>query len=52
MQAQEAVLVEAADVAGVEPAVAQHLAVERVIAEIARHNRRATHADLAALARR
>src|SRR3546814_3403165 len=34
------------------PAVAQHLAVERVIAEIARHHRRATHADLAAPAGR
>ncbi len=50
MQVQKTIGIEAADVAGMEPAVAHHVAVERFIAQVAGHDGRAAHADLAALA--
>jgi hypothetical protein len=50
MQTEETILIDTADVAGPEPAVNERRPIEFRSIEIARHDRRGSHQDLAALA--
>src|SRR3954463_10061792 len=52
MQTEETILIDTADVAGPKPAVNERRLIELGSIEIARHDRRGSHQDLAALAGR